>query len=114
MARRRSVTPFIAETTTTTWEDCVIGRTRLAACSMRFAPSKDVPPNLKAISSGSLPGLDSRLSDVESTAPPNRERKSPSAGTSACACSGLLMGPLRFFPLERLWRGPKEETHRQV
>ena len=43
-----SVTPFMAETITTTCERSALGRTRLAARSMRSAPSSELPPNLKA------------------------------------------------------------------
>src|SRR5579859_7886146 len=40
----------MADTTTTTCMVCAAGCTRQAACSKRSAPSKEVPPNLKAIS----------------------------------------------------------------
>jgi len=42
----------------------------------------------------------------------------PSAADSSCTFSRLMTCapgfPLRFQPLERLWKGLKEETHRQV
>src|SRR5262245_43046585 len=48
MARRLSVTPFMAETTTTTLAPEAASRTSLAACTIRSAPASELPPNLNA------------------------------------------------------------------
>src|SRR3984893_2626503 len=82
MARRRSVTPFMAETTTTTCDASAIERTRPAAWSMRSAPSNELPPNLHATT-------DSRaLADPMSS--PGRRARLLSGTAASCAFSGLM------------------------
>src|SRR6476660_7571499 len=81
---------------------------------MRFAPSSELPPNLKATISDLTPAPASESTALGSTAPPKRERKSPSAGTSVGACSGLMV-PLRIcFRGSVSGGGLKKKTHRQV
>src|SRR5437016_3896257 len=103
----------MAETTTVTLDARVAARTRPAAWSMRSAPRRELPPNLKA------------TTFLRCLLAP------PAPCTRWCNAAGLLSGadssgtfsrfmtcapgfPLRLQPLERLWGGLKEETHRQV
>src|SRR5467141_5022080 len=99
----------MAETTTMTLDARVAARTRPAAWSMRSAPRRELPPNLKA--TRFLRCL---------LAPPARCRRSckaaglPSAADACCTFSRLMTCapgfPLRFQPLERLWQGSKRRT----
>src|SRR5579871_3253792 len=138
-----SVTPFIAETTTTTLEFSATGFTSSAACSIRAAPSSDVPPNLKATISLRQPISLRRPGEAESSGCKNVARVSQSCDTRASLLRGVVLSPcaknagtkrgdkspsaddsdwtflafmvpLHLVPLERLWRGVKEKTHRQV
>src|SRR6202158_3154978 len=99
----------MAETTTMTLDARVAARTRPAAWSMRSAPSRELPPNLKA--TRFLCCL---------LAPPAQCTRScnaaglPSDADSSCTFSRLMTCapgfPLRFQPLERLWRGLKRRN----
>src|SRR3984885_2109918 len=120
MASSLSVTPFIAETTTTTLEFCATGFTSSAACNIREAPSREVPPNLNATISLRQPSKaevsrlrnsprvsvlrDERVSLCANTAGTKRGDKSPSADDSVCTFLAFMM-PLRLVPLERLGGG---------
>src|SRR5260370_349071 len=103
----------MAETTTVTLDERAAERTRPAACSMRSAPRRELPPNLKART----------LRRCLFTPPAPCARSSNAAGIasaadSSCAFPGhMACAPDLLFPvlpLERLWRGSKEETHHQV
>src|SRR6266404_847827 len=99
----------MAETTTATLEVFAAARTRPAAWSMRSAPRRELPPNLKA--TRFLRCL---------LAPPARCSRSckaaglPSAADASCTFSRLMTCapgfPLRFQPLERLWKGLKRRN----
>src|SRR5882762_10139984 len=99
----------MAETTTMTLDARVAARTRPAAWSMRSAPRRELPPNLKA--TRFLRCL---------LAPPARCSRSckaaglPSAADASCTFSRLMTCapgfPLRFQPLERLWKGLKRRN----
>src|SRR5713226_9400379 len=104
----------MAETTTVTLDARVAARTRPAAWSMRSAPRRELPPNLKARTFLCCLVTPS----VQCTRSCNAAGLL-SAADSSCTFSRLMTYapglPLRSQPLERLWRGGlKEETHRQV
>jgi len=64
---KRSVTLFIAETTTTTFAQEAASRTMPAAWSMRSAPRSELPPNLNARTGCSDPS--ERFANAEANAP---------------------------------------------
>src|SRR5260370_2603131 len=113
MERRWSVTPFMAETTTVTLDERAAERTRRVACTMRAAPRGELSANLK--------GRMLRRWLVSPSAQCARSCNAAglaSAADSSCTFPGCMAcAPGLLFPVlppERLWRGFKEETHRQV
>lgn len=101
------MTPFIAETTTMTFDDWAAVRARPAACAMRSAPSRELPPNFKAMTFWR--GL-ARLALAATTKHPATEA---STSIFSCTCSGLMTSAPDFR-----WSvsggGLKEETHRLI
>src|SRR6266446_1735478 len=107
----------MAETTTVTLDARVASRTRPAAWTMRSAPRRELPPNLKATTF--LGRWHTR---------PELMRNAAGLGSpadSSCTFSGLMtcapgfqfqvqLRLRRVEPLERLWRGLKRRTHRRV
>src|SRR5215472_6190766 len=103
----------MAETTTATFDLAAASRTRPAACSMRFAPKSELPPNLKA----AMLARFLLTPPVQITQLCNAAGRSSAAGSSNMFSRFMACAP-KFWsqlgPLERLWRGLEEETHRQV
>src|SRR6266700_4023799 len=99
----------MAETTTATLDERAAQRARPAAWSMRSAPRRELPPNLKATT------LLCCLLDppAQWTRPCNAAGRL-SAADSSCMFSRLMTcAPgfsVRWQPLERLWRGLKRRN----
>src|SRR6266851_591464 len=108
----------MAETTTVTLDARVAARTRPAAWSMRSAPRRELPPNLKATTFWRClfdpPAKGARSSGAT---PTRDEAGLRSAADSSCTFSRLMTCAPGFPELTR-WSvsggGLKEETHRQV
>src|ERR1700674_3049849 len=99
----------MAETTTVTLDARVAARTRPAAWSMRSAPRRELPPNLKATTF--------RRCLLAPPAKCTRSRNLAgllSAANSSGTFSRLMTCapgfPMRLQPLERLWRGLKRRN----
>src|SRR6267378_111613 len=99
----------MAETTTMTLDARVAARTRPAAWSMRSAPRRELPPNLKATRF-----LRCLLAPPAQCTCSCNAARLPSAADSSCTFSRLMTCapgfPRRFQPLERLWRGLKRRN----
>src|SRR4029077_2539826 len=115
----------MAETTTVTQDFCVAERTRHAAWSMRSAPRRELPPNLKATAFWRCLHEPPAKGAHSSGATPARNAAGLSAAAGSSCTFSRLMACAPVFPkcnsgLPELARwsvsggGLKEETHRQV
>src|SRR6266849_4886808 len=110
----------MAETTTVTLDVRVAARTRPAAWSMRSAPRRELPPNLKATTFWRCLFDPPAKGARSSGATPTRDAAGlRSAADSSCTFSRLMTCapgvPLAIATAgASLEGGLKEETHRQV
>src|ERR1700674_5097733 len=99
----------MAETTTVTLDTRVAARTRPAAWSMRSAPRRELPPNLKATTFRRC-----LLAPPAKGTRPRHLAGLLSAANSSGTFSRLMTCapgfPMRLQPLERLWRGLKRRN----